>query len=301
MFHLCFDNIRKIIRSPKPFLSAGMAEIRNRPQGYVDHVLVHAMAKVGSSTIVRTLQNVMPRAYVQHTHSLSVESLHIAEKCFDRMLAPRWKQLDKSRAISRIIRHPPFPIQWKVISPVRDPIARDVSFFFECLPLLCPELTGRSDCRVSELLDAFYKYLDEHSPMHFVPHPLHWFDDEIVPLFNIDIYSTPYDHERGFSLYESENARLLVIRLEDFSSSLSDALQSLLCLNRVKIENSNRAIQKTAIHQSYSLYPEFRKQVRFSDRYLDNIYMSKFCNHFYRCSEIERFRSTWKRKAGTAA
>ena len=283
---------------PRIFLSAGTVAAKACPTKYRQHYLVHTMAKVGSKTIVSTIKNSSPSAYVQITHSLTNQSLLRAEKSVEDLAVKPWQLIDKSRSIQRWVKCSDLPIKWNVISPVRDPVARDISFFFECLPMFYPELVTTEN--VDLLLDKYYLAIDDEAPpnsmMNYVPHPTTWFDDEIMPMFSIDVFDQPFDFDRGFSVYDSENANLIVPRLEDFDRCLEPSLCALLNRKKVKIFNTNLASEKVERAPFYRLYKEFKLRVAPPARYLDSVYSSKFAKHFFLPSELEKLMTTWARQ-----
>ena len=291
--------LKSFAREPRVFLSAGVCAASACPKGYKQHYLIHTMAKVGSKTIVRTIQKSSPTAYLQITHSLANQSVCLAEKSVEALPVKPWKQLDKSRTIQRWITGNELPIKWNVMSPVRDPVARDVSYFFECLPMFYPELVASEN--VNQLLEKFYEVIeaiDENpasSMMSYVSHPTTWFDDEIKPLFSIDVFDQPFDFDRGFSVYHSPNANLVVPRLEDFDRCLESALCALLNRQKVEILNTNRAADKFERAPFYRLYKEFQSKVAPSQQYLDSVYNSKFSKHFFSSSELEKLQAKWSR------
>lgn len=285
------SDLKGLFLNPGLFVSSGINAVRLSPRAYKEHFLVHTMAKVGSKTIVSSIEAAAPKAYLQITHTLAPASLQRAEQAVDQF--GHWEQLDKSRAISRLVRQNDSGINWNVISPVRDPVARDISFFFESIPILHPSLV---DCmEANRLIDVFLRCLSDDTLGNLVPHPVCWFDEEMLPTFGIDVFSKPFDFATGFSTYHCQNARLVVIRLEDFDKSLTEALSLLLSRPSIEIKNANRASQKKR-KRVYDFYGEFRRNLVLPSAYIDRLYTSKFCTHFYRPDEIDEFRRQWKTK-----
>ena len=80
----------------------------------------------------------------------------------------------------------------KVITLVREPVANNISMFFQVLgQYLGPDIDP-SACDTDELIDVFIeKYM--HS------RPLTWLDAEVKTHFGIDIFQHPFPIEKGYS------------------------------------------------------------------------------------------------------
>jgi hypothetical protein len=262
-------------------------------------IIVHNMAKVGSKTVVASILAHDPKAEVYQTHLLTPEGLEAAERKMETLAGRFWEHLDESRRLSRRIRLESASLRWRVISLVRDPVARDVSYFFQCLNLLLTEpdrdfASGRLD--VEGLKDLFLKHLDESSPIHFVPSPLRWFDDEMTPVFGIDVFSKRFPKNRGYQILRGERADLLLLRLESFPSRASEAFGEFLAVSNFTLVNANTAQQRMREKKIgyYKFYDEFIREARFPRAYLDRYYSSKLVRHFYTEEEIGVFKDRWR-------
>ena len=107
--------------------------------------------------------------------------------------------------------------RWDVITLVRDPVARNVSLFFEKLevPIGYDWFERRKQLSDGELLAELGPLFEEHvldpgGLARLDVDPLHWFDLEMAPVFGVDIFATPFSPERGWQIYEGERARLLL-------------------------------------------------------------------------------------------
>ena len=98
-------------------------------------IIIYQMGKVGSSTILRSLRALDIDTPIFHTHTLTVEGRAHGEAIFGhkpQSYFPRSKHLLESeylckeieRSLKRKIG------KWKVVTLVRDPIARNISSFW---------------------------------------------------------------------------------------------------------------------------------------------------------------------------
>lgn len=261
-------------------------------------VIVHNPAKVGSKTVVASLRRAFPHLEIHQTHYLSPAGLRRADERMAQLSNPFWTHIDECRALSRRIRAHASPHRWRVITLVRDPVARDISFFFHCLPFLLPDIDDRyrrGEVTVDDLLRLFIATIPDESPLHFVFPPTAWFQQEMEPVFGIDVYAESFPFEPGYKIYCSSRADLLVLRLESLTVHGPAALADFMDVPRIDLVPANTASLKR--HRTgteyYRLYDEFRRSIRFPPGYLDSLYGSRYARHFYSKKEIHSFRTEW--------
>ena len=242
-------------------------------------VLVFQMGKVGSTAVYDSLRSAGLR---------EVEQVHVLTR-FDELEArvrtdfpaprPTLREIDRGRELRRRLDAAPEE-PWTVVSLVRDPVARNVSAFFQSVTELVPHAREAPD--VDELVEAFGS-LFPHDDV------LIWFPTQFVPVLGIDVFAVPFDHHAGYQRYESAHARAVVIRAEDLDASWSAATRELFGRSMPRLPRSNQSADKWYA----PLLPEFRRRLRLSDAYLDRMYDSTVARHFYRPEELARFRSRW--------
>ena len=203
-------------------------------------ILVYQMGKVGSRTVLASLREAGTAARIFHVHVLTREGIEREE----RLHRANWRgdaranHVWKSQHLRRRLEDPSDETRWDVVTLVRDPVARNVSSFFQigerALGLdLGPDQPAVS---VEELTRRFLEDFDGHDT------PLTWFDDELAPVFGIDVFTRPFPYEQGFDIYEGDRARVRLLRLEDLSASAATAFDRFLGL-----ENFRRARTLSAI------------------------------------------------------
>ena len=173
-----------------------------------------------------------------------------------------------------------------VISLVRDPIATNLSGYFHNYLWWPKDLQTRSREKSGDYLEELYQRF-----MELYPHdvPLNWFDLEMKPLFGVDVFATEFPKERGFKIYRGELANVLLLKLEKLRDCAQDAFDEFLGLEDFKLERANEAADKWYAE----LYREFKQEVSLPHAYADQLYKSRFMEHFYTGAEIEAFRRQW--------
>lgn len=267
-------------------------------------ILIYTVGKVGSSTVADSLAASGLDASIYHLHWLRPDRLAKDER-LQREAAERYRGTPleahfRPRYVWRgqflapqLGRPPQGGGRWKVITLVRDPLARNVSSFFQNLPLLDYDyrarLAARSEAEVVEELLALFErsYLGPGGVTDVDGDPLTWFDQELAPVFGVDVYQRSFPIERGFDLYDSSTARVLLLRLEDLDRCAPAAFREFLGLQHFSMRH-----QQIAEDKAYaSLYRRFRAALRVPDAALDRIYGSRYARHFYTQAELEGFRA----------
>lgn len=179
--------------------------------------LVHSMGRSGTRCLLRALEGAgFP---VSYTHKL--------------------ERIDKSVRF--------------VISPIREPVSRNISAYF------------RNCCKDEPpSADRFIRCYPHDIPLAF-------FDREIKPHWGIDVYSEPFNQEQGWQVYQGKRVKLLVIRLEDFDK-WEDAFPALTGRHTPKLKRDN-----ITTHAGY-------KDFNVPDEYRAIMHSSIYYQHFYGAS-----------------
>jgi hypothetical protein len=177
--------------------------------------------------------------------------------------------------------------KWKVITLVREPVARSVAWFFHSLAEIAPGwhqgwLTGTLSAGSLQEL-----FLNTQPVYHEAPET--WFDGQLLPVFGIDIYAEPFPRDLGYRIYDdSPRASLLLIRLEDLTARGPIAISKFLGLKDFKLINANMGDDKDYA----DAYRAFRR-LPLPRTYVDRMYGTRFARHFYTEQEIEKFTRRW--------
>lgn len=264
----------------------GLLDKGNKP------VLVYQMGKVGSTSITEALREAGYRRVYQ-LHFLNPSNMAESEAVY-RTLFPRLKRLDRhlinSFYVRGLIEKPTVGERWKILTLIREPMARNVSAFFQNMDLeFDPEerVINRAGGRewsgqLDDLIDLFLEDFQHQSTSR-------WFDDEIKYVFGVDVLGEPFDMERGFKIYDGRNADVLLIKYERLNEVMADALTEFLGITNVSLGSQNKAEDKYYSAQ----YRAFLESGNLPQWYLDKLYGSRTIRHFYSEEEILQFRHRW--------
>ena len=170
----------------------------------------------------------------------------------------------------------------RVITLVREPIANNVSMFFQLIDHYIGTTIEQSTYDIDTVIQIFLeRYM--HS------RPLTWFDAEVKTTLGIDVFRQPFPIARGYNIVSDDNISLLVLRCELDDQSKAQAIAEFLGLDRFEIVRSNVTGEKSYAKQ----YAEFKQRMRVPDRLLDEMYESKFARFFYAEAERACYRHHW--------
>ena len=261
-------------------------------------VLNYQMGKVGSSTIQASLEALDLNWPVYHVHFLNPERVREIEQQRRRFFRTEKQGLLKRPWLSEFLLEEikKKDRRWKIITLVREPIARNISTFFENLEIR--ERHGnnvfnvKSDYygfdvdveleNVQPLIDLFFERL-----VH--DRPLTWFDDEIKSVFGIDVFEGVFLRDKGYKIITADNADLLLIRLNELDQCAAVAFKEFLDIDEFTLVQTNVGSNKDYA----ALYKAFKKAICLPEDYINKMYDSRFTRYFFSDEEIRQLRETW--------
>jgi hypothetical protein len=172
----------------------------------------------------------------------------------------------------------------KIITIVRDPIARDISMMFQLSHVLIYEYVmenkkvKREEKNLMDFLDDIYFKLYNKE------YALEWFDSEFKRTTGIDVYKYEFDKNNGYQLINEKNYNILILKFEKLEE-LGNIIANFLKIEDFKLIKSNRAEGKW-----YSIiYENYKKGKKYNKQFLVETYSSKYVKHFYSKEEINKF------------
>ncbi len=248
-------------------------EVQRAVSGESVPVIVFQMGKVASSTIEATLRQVNG-IEVLRTHGLS-RWADVNEPPTAR------RDLESWLILHQIVRR---NIPAKVVTVVRDPIARNLSAYFQNLDKLTKIPNAHRKLPMNELVENFFKLLNH-------PRPLVWFDIEMRTSLGIDAYEYPFDPIRRWQRIRTPQYDLLILRADLDDDVKAQQLADLVGVASLKLIQKNVGESK-----SYSaVYQEFLRTIRLPETYVNEMLDHKFTRHFFSADEIATMRAKWNR------
>ena len=270
-------------------------------------LLIYTMGKVGSSSIFKSLRQLGLNRLVDHVHFLDLQHLNELEASLkqdypDPLALVNLRHVWRSqRHAKQLARHPDTKVQ--AISLIRDPLARNVSNFFQQIVVQPLPNAGQDRWHVTSSYYGFETtvqmdkrgMLDVQSLIDLffdrVEHDFHaqWLEHELGDVLGIDVYATPFPTDKGYAIYRSPRAEVLLFRLRDLDNCVTQAIQEFLGYKEFHLINANVGDQKTYAY----VYQAFKASVAFPEPFLSRMYDSRFARHFYTDQERLELRAKW--------
>jgi Putative capsular polysaccharide synthesis protein len=228
-------------------------------------VLIFQMGKVGSSSLKNSLDATWPGLTI-HSHTIMSD--------LDRRQSVRM-------LYDGVIRkgRPLF-----IISPVREPIARNVSAFFQNFERYTGIKHKESTFSIAELIRIFLQRFNHEMP-------LAWFDKHLKPSLGIDVYDYEFPSD-GVQVIHHGKMKLLLMRTELSDSIKQSAIGDFLNIPNFALSNANVSSQK----EYAEIYDQFTQLFIAPDWYVRRMYDSRFFNHFYGPRERNILITQWQKQ-----
>jgi hypothetical protein len=294
MYKWVFDGfkMRGIINAERVADPSLVATAPTAESPVVQPVVVFQMGKVGSKSVESSLKRYDFGAPICHSHLLNnldqVEShIRTARANPSQSLA----EIRHGKQLRKVLLGSPY-LQNRVVTMVRDPVARNISAFFENIAEYVPDYRERQtagELAIGTLIETFLAQYE-----HDIP--LNWFDCQLRPVFDVDVYAEPFPKDRGYAIYSGPRASVLLLKLERLKECAAPAMKEFLGIEDFVLTNTNVGEDK----DYRDVYRAFVDAIRLPASYLDRMYDSRLARHFYTDDEVRRFRSRWSRRPALA-
>lgn len=266
-----------------------------------DPILLLQMGKVGSKSVQAGLESLHLDRAIYHAHFLSPERTALTEKQRRKFFRTNQYSYLRRPWLNQFLLHTfqneDVTKRWKVITLTREPVGRNISAFFENLLVKPMEAVGEFEISSDYYrIDPIVVSVDEPQVLGKLffdkathDSPLRFFDREIRDIFGIDVLTEGFSPTKGYGIYRSDRADLLVVRLESLADCAEGALKEFLGIDGFRTINRNIGAKKIYA----PLYEAFKRCAIFDSDYIETLYDSKFMRTFYSSDEIAAARATW--------
>lgn len=263
-------------------------------------LLVYQPGKVGSSSILSSIQRTYPLAVQPHRFNFDdtfwFESTfwpdYKGHPLFDSFKSGYkdiyLEYMTKLKEKKKI----------KIITMVREPLIRDLSAYFQFIRqqyntvIEAPCLFEGGEISLLKDSVKYFEYIYDnfydHSNWFF--NEFGWYQEEFENNFGVNIFEYPFDQEAGYAIIRKDNLEILVLKTECLNS-LEHVIGNFLNIPSFKLVKSNDSAKK--IYRF--LYEDCKKNVLFPKKYVDFYYKNNaFMNHFYSETEQQQFLEKWR-------
>jgi len=244
-----------------------IADIQNAARACYYNILVYQPGKVASSAIYSSITKTGLNANQLHTlNAWGCEVTNAYKNIFK-----------KSDTI-------------KIITLVREPVSRVISYFFQRLSLYLHDhhLVKSGYSFMNMIVESLIKGYIDRANLKFTQ--FDWFDNELKAVFGIDIYAHPFDKEKGYSIIKQGNVEVLAMKMEKLNS-LESVIGEFLCAPQFKLVNDNEGDKKVYKY----LYKNVKDTIKIPRKVFDKYYKDPKMNHFYSEEEKAAFLKKWEK------
>lgn len=200
----------------------------------------------------------------------------------------------------------------RIVTAVRDPIAQNISFFFQSNTRFCdmPEywveggdVQALWDIWVPYLLDKEniypktenrgirFRYMDHINKLyHNVISIQDFFEKSFMEHCGIDVYNYSFGKEAGYSIIREGNTEIFIYQLEKLDD-IKEELGEFLGIKDFRLTNDNVGEKKWYAQ----VYKQALRELKLSREYFEFCYNTKLVRHFYREEDICGFRQRWSK------
>ncbi len=237
-----------------------------------DLILIYTMSKVGSSSVYYSLKKKYPYKEIHHIHFLGetwLDSFRQGHSVFNNNL----KHAD---ALFRLLGKKNWNI--KIITLTRDPIARNISGIFQ---------TWQHIFDVVDINDVTPEAIINQLKREDFSYAQNWFETDFLEFTGLDVFKQSFNAAKGFEIYSSPKAPVLIMQLEQLNSVYNNAMSSFLGSGDYVLHQENL----TASKDSAVLNKTVKQLAKFPDTRLRTIY-----DTFYNELQIDKLKLQWTEK-----
>ena len=247
-------------------------------------VLNHQMGKVGSLSVARAIGG-LPQTTVFHSHWIPPKTLAAGPRGQPDAVRALFRDQDPYGFGPRLWRHvltPGRPVD--VVTLVRDPIARNVSWYFDLLDKFWGVRDAHRVIDPARVRAEFFTRFDHDEAIE-------WMDRQVHDVYGIDVYGRPFDADRGWSIIEAPPVRLLILRTEAPDARKAEAIETFFHAPEGSVSIPSRNV--SAAKPYAGAYDTFRREARLPAGYVERMCSSRFVGHFFTPEEADAMRRRW--------
>jgi len=266
------------------------------------NILVYQPGKVGSSSICYGLNKIGINNY--HVHYLTSNNTQYLTRYisdYDKnepAIKSYFSKIEKAnKKILSILLSKNELI--KIITIVREPLSRDFSELFQSFESFQTHTDIGPYAVMSmgtPIIDTCVDWLKKHaydmsSENCRYGYQFDWFDKELKEVFGIDIFSFPFDKEKGYSVIKKSNIEVLVMKLEKLNE-LEPIIGNFIGVPVYRLVHVNEAKNK----QYKYLYGNVKNTIKIPREIIDLYYKDNpRMDHFYTEKEKRSFLKKWEK------
>jgi hypothetical protein len=243
------------------------------PRGDNVIVFVYQMGKVASTSIYKSLLKYGFCVFHAHVLNFPREKEEHLSKFF-------LKTIKFGRKLRKNIFDSGLPV--KIITMTRDPVARNISAYFQNLDAIHGKRHSHLKVSLPSLISGFIVKYNHDIPVT-------WFDREFYEVTGINVYSYTFPKDKGYMFIKHNNIQALIMNAELDNKIKSMVIGEFVGCPDFVMQNSNISLSKKYSSQ----YADFMENIRLPKDYVENLLDSKYSKHFYSTDDLNGFKEKW--------
>jgi len=259
-------------------------------------VVVYQQGRVASTSVYESLKLLGLPNPIYHVHTLSEHKAKNEIAQLKQTGGKVFRHYFLGQKLAQALKNIDFlDVQkpWKIISIFRDPIEIMLSLYFLNIEddpsgLLTTVNTSDKDY----VLKFFKDLLETSNPAGW--DVCNWYDDVFFNELGVDVYKSPFDKEKGYSIINTKRFDILLIRFEGIQSGYSHGVAELFDLDASVINLEHTNLHRT--EQYSDIHKYIKKNLKLSRSFCEKVYATKIMKSFYSPEHIEELTKKWTRE-----
>jgi hypothetical protein len=254
-------------------------------------IVIFQPGKVGSMSVMAHLKNKFKNmglsTGVYHTRRLEKinEQIEFVRRAKNVSSETINKLLESKELRNQIDSQP--EQSWNVLTLVREPVAQRVSALFQVMHEYIPNWREKMEKGQLTLIELQNMLFEKEE--FDVQRLDNWFDEQMKPVWGLDVYQLPFDCDLGYHIYRpNPKISLLIVRLEDLDHVAKQAFFEFIGIKEFSVVHTNTSQEKPY----RELYNQF-KALPLPSKFVDTAYNTRYARHFYSEEELQAFRKKW--------
>ena len=164
------------------------------------------------------------------------------------------------------------------VTMMREPVARGIAEWFELNRGHILEYGGQY------LAQANLKIFENH-----IIKPVTFYEKYVQDYIGVNVYGQQFVKAKGWHIYSK---KLLAIRTDKLSDQLAIGLAELLDMQPEDFTVEHRASGEERFGE---VYTQFLKNVKFDKTFLEELYDSRYCKHFFYAKKLRELTLKWSK------
>jgi len=288
--------IYNVIRMVASFIDG--VKIKKAAKKGTPFVLIYQQGRVASTSVYESIKSLRLPYPLYHVHTLSARA---AEKKIEQLKQKGgkiYRYLFVGKQLDHALKNKDLTSQtapWKIISIFRDPIEIVLSIHFLNIENNIHEFLNESGQVDKNKALKYYENLFTHDdPAGWSV--CNWFDEVFLDETGVDVFSSPFDCEKGYTVINTQKFDILLIKFEDIKKAYKYGAAELFDLHPTELK-----LQHANLHRNdrYSdVYKYVKENLKFTPEFCEKVYSTKLIRHFYSPNQIDELIRKWTYKSG---